>query len=304
MSDVVIVGSLNVDLVIKSERLPAPGENIPGQDFKIIPGGKGANQAASIARLGSRVAMVGRVGADLFGPRLIENLTAQGVDAARVSQDLDAPTGTALIVVDRAGENSIIVVSGANGRVSGEDVRAAEELIRAAKALILQFEIPLASVEHAMDIAARHGVPVVLNAAPAKTAPDSLLAKADYLIVNEWEARALTGVDVGDVASGFQAADRLRGMGVGVVILTLGERGALLASPQQTTHFPTRAVQVVDTTAAGDAFVAAFGVSLIGGLDLPQAIRFANAAGTLAVTRFGAQPSLPTRAEVEAFLRA
>jgi ribokinase len=306
VSDIVVIGSLNMDLVVKTERMPSPGETLAGSGFRTIPGGKGANQAAAMARLGGRVSMVGRVGADAFGRELVDNLAAQGVDTRHVRADSEAPTGIAMIVVDRDGENSIILAPGANGRVSRADVDAGEGLIREAQAVVLQFEIPLEAVAYAMEVAARHAVPVVLNPAPAYPISGDLLSRVSYLILNESEARLLTGVQVQDVASGYHAASLLRDRGVGVVILTLGERGALLVVETSTgggqRHIPTRSVNVVDTTAAGDAFVGGFCISLIQRLDLEAAVRFAAAAGTLAVTRFGAQTSLPDRAEVQAFL--
>lgn len=302
MSDIVVVGSLNVDLVVQAERAPGPGETISGQDFQIIPGGKGANQAAAVARLGGEVAMVGRVGSDAFGPQLLENLARLGVDTSHVRSDPEAPTGTALIIVESSGENRIIVVAGANGRVAPADVEASEEIISRAKAIVLQFEVPLATVECAMDIAIRHSVPVILNPAPAYAVPSSFLRKAEYLILNESETKVLSGLEVVGVSSCQEAADHLREDGVEVVVLTLGEQGSWLATGEGSWHFPTRSVDAVDTTAAGDAFVGGFAVSLTRNLSLPDAVRFANGAGTLAVTKFGAQTSLPTAQEVEAFI--
>jgi ribokinase len=302
MSDIVVVGSLNVDLVVQAQRAPGPGETISGQDFQIIPGGKGANQAAAVARLGGDVAMVGRAGSDAFGPQLLENLTRQGVDTSRVTSDPEAPTGTALIIVESSGENRIVVVAGANGRVALTDVEASEEVIGRAKALVLQFEVPLATVECAMDVAIRHSVPVILNPAPAYEVPSSFLRKAKYLILNESETKVLSGLEVTDISSCREAADRLREYGVDVVVLTLGEQGAWLATGEGAWHLPTRPVDAVDTTAAGDAFVGGFAVSLARNLSLPDAVRYANGAGTLAVTKLGAQTSLPTAQEVEAFI--
>jgi ribokinase len=303
MADIVVVGSLNMDLVIKTERMPQPGETIRGSDFQTIPGGKGANQAVAAARLGSQVAMAGRVGNDGFGPALIANLSEQGVDTSNVLVDADAPTGIALIVVDQSGENSIVVASGANLSVSPQDVDALAGLLPRAKLLLLQFEVPLESVERAATMAARHGVKVILNPAPAQAAPPRLLSQVDYLVPNETEACLLTGVEVKDLASAEEAARKLLGQGIPVVIVTLGEKGALVVTSEQAFHVPARQVEAVDTTAAGDAFIGGLAVALTKGFSLEEAVRYATCAGTLAATKFGAQTSLPSAEEVQAFYK-
>ena len=301
---IAVVGSLNMDLVIRTPRFPSPGETIIGRDFHTIPGGKGANQAVAAARLGARVSMVGRVGDDGFGAQQLANLSGLGIDVSHIRRDPGAATGVALIAVDEGGQNSIILASGANMRLAPADVEAAEEAIASAALLLLQLEVPLEVVEQAAALARAHGVTVVLNPAPARELPPSLLRQVDFLIPNESETALLTGVQVEDMEAARQAATRLRTAGVGTVILTLGERGALLVDRMQATHIPGFQVEVVDTTAAGDAFVGGFAVALAEKQSLTEAVRFANAAGALAVTRLGAQPSLPTRVEVEAFLRA
>ena len=304
MNPIVTLGSLNMDLVVKTARAPMAGETVPGQDFFTIPGGKGANQAAAVAKLGWPVAMIGRVGADVFGERLRQNLIGLNVDCSRVVTDSEAPTGTATIVVEGSGENRIIIVAGANGRVSRADVDAAASLISTASLVILQFEIPLVTVEYAMELANRHRIPVMLNPAPAYSVADAFLTRANFLVLNETEAGILCGLEVTDLPSAQRASHILIGRGVPVVVLTLGAQGALLATAEEGMHLPAFPVSAVDTTAAGDAFVGALAVSYVRGLALRECVRVANAAGALAVTRLGAQPSLPTAEEIQDLLLA
>lgn len=300
---VAVVGSLNMDLVALSPRIPLPGETIIGKEFHTIPGGKGANQAVAAARLGAQVAMVGRIGRDAFAEPLLDNLAASAIDHAFVIQDPEAATGVALIVVDDAGQNSIVVASGANMRLLPEHVDGSEAAIASAQVLILQLEVPLDTVIRAAEIAKTHGVMVILNPAPARTLPDDLLSMVDVLIPNETETALLTGMPVGGKAEFEAAAHELRKSGVPTVILTLGGEGALLASVEGLEHFPAFDVTPVDTTAAGDAFVGGFAVALAEGKSLAQAVRFGNAAGASAVTKLGAQTSLPKRVEVEELLK-
>ena len=302
---ITVIGSLNIDLVVQVPRMPAPGETIAGHGFHIIPGGKGANQAVAAAKLGAQVTMVGRVGDDSFGQMQRRGMEALGIRTEFLITDEEEPTGTALIMVDAQGQNSIVVVSGANGRLTPADVEAARPAIGASDAVLLQLENPISTVQHAAEVARELGVPVVLNPAPAPRQQLSrqLLRNVDYLIPNEFEATALAGIQVTSQDSAKRAAAYLRAQGVETVILTLGAQGALAVSPQGTIYAPAFSVQAVDTTAAGDAFVAAFGVALCEGQPLPDALRFANATGALTVTRLGAQPSLPSREGVEAFLR-
>lgn len=301
MADIVVLGSLNMDLVVRSEHIPRPGETVRGEGFSTIPGGKGANQAAAAARLGAKVEMIGRVGGDSFGPLLLENLRAQGVGVAHVRIDPDAPSGIAMIILDAQGENAIVVAPGANGRVSLEDVETARDLLRGARYLIMQFEIPLEVVWGAMSVARELGLQVILNPAPAYPAEAALLRGAHYLVANESEAQTLTGVEVSDLSAAHKAGRALLEMGLPHVILTLGAEGALLLTAEQTVHVPTRKVQVVDTTAAGDAFIGGLAVALLRGFSLVEAVRYATCAGTLATTVLGAQTSLPTAAQVQAF---
>jgi ribokinase len=302
MCDVVVVGSLNMDLVVKAERLPNAGETILGQDFRTIPGGKGANQAASIARLGNSVAMVGRVVCDVFGHRLLDNLSTFGVHTSHIRLDETVSTGTATIIIDASGENRIIVVAGANARVYPNDIDAVVNLIQQAKLLVLQFEIPIETVSYAVEVAHRHHVRIVLNPAPACAVPDSFLAQIDYLVLNETEATFLSGFPVIDIPTASHAAATLRAKGAKVVVLTLGEKGALVATNEEIFHIPTRRVDVVDTTAAGDAFIGGLVSGLVKNNSLIDSVCLANATGTCAVTRYGAQTSLPTLEEAHAFL--
>jgi ribokinase len=298
MLDIVVIGSLNTDLVIKTPRLPAPGETLHGEELRTIPGGKGANQAAAAARLGTWVAMVGRVGKDEFGPRLVDNLAHLCVNTDHIHADPQASTGVALIMVDEQGENSILLSAGANGMVSRADVDAASPLLAKAKLLLLQFEIPTDTVQYALEKATQLNLQVILNPAPAKPVGPDLLSKVDVLVPNQTELQLLSGMTVEDDDTTRQAAYYLLEMGVGVVVVTLGKRGALLVTPQEIHLVPGVMVEVVDTTAAGDAFIGALATAIVRDMPLAEAVRFANCAGALAATRFGAQPSLPSADEV------
>jgi len=296
---IAVVGSLNMDLVVRAPHMPIPGETVIGSDFRTIPGGKGANQAVAAARLGAEVTMIGRVGDDDFGRAQLRNLGELGIDTTHVIVDPEAATGIALITLDASGQNSIVLAPGANMRLTKEDINAARGAIVQSDVLVLQLESPLEVVAYTIDIAHAEGVKVILNPAPAQPLPKETLAKLDYLIPNESETALLTGIEVADLDSAKEAAERLRDEGVGTVVLTLGARGAFLASAEEFVHVPGYKVEVVDTTAAGDAFVGGLAVALAQGQNLAEAVRYANAAGALAVTRLGAQPSLPTRQEIE-----
>ena len=300
MTEIFVVGSLNADLVVKSPRFPQPGETISGEDLQIIPGGKGANQAVAAARQGVKTAMLGRVGSDSFAPFLIYNLKANQVDTSHVIADSSA-TGTAIIVVDANGQNSIVLSPGANGNVSPADVDSAS--FSNSKLLLLQLEIPTPTVLHAAQQARANGLTVILNPAPAKPLPAELISTVDILIPNESELSLLTGLPVNDATSAEKAAKEIMKQGVKTVIVTLGGKGALLVTAQQTTQVDTYKVNVVDTTAAGDAFIGGFASALLSGKSLEDSVRHGCACGALATTKFGAQPSLPTKEEVEKFIK-
>lgn len=297
MSHIIVVGSLNMDLVAHAPHHPQPGETILGGDFATFPGGKGANQAVAAARLGAHVKMVGRVGGDSFGEALLQTLARDGVDTTHIRRVPESPTGVALIVVDATGQNTIVVAGGANAMLTAEDVSAAESAFAGSAVLLLQLESPLPAVVRAIDLAKKHGSKVILNPAPAQMLEAALLAQVDYLIPNQTELALLAGVD-----SVESAANRLRSIGVRNVIVTLGGDGVFAANDEGETRLAAHRVKIVDTTAAGDAFVGGFAVALAEGRSFREALAWGNAAGALAVTRAGAQPSLPKRGEVERFL--
>ncbi len=299
MPNILVIGSLNADLVVRAPRFPQPGETISGDDLQIIPGGKGANQAVAAARQGASVAMLGRVGRDSFGPFLMDSLKSNHVDVTHVRTD-DSATGTATIIVDGNGQNSIVLSAGANGKVSPADVDSASAL--RPSLILLQLEIPIPTVLHAAQRARQNGSHVILNPAPAKPIPDELISLADFIIPNETELSLLTGMEVKDIPSAEKAAKVLLDRGAKNVIVTLGSKGALLVSGNQMTQVNAYKVDVVDTTAAGDAFIGGFASALLRELEIEDAVQYANACGALATTKFGAQPSLPTKEEVETFI--
>ena len=299
MPDILVVGSLNADLVVRTPRFPQPGETISGEDLQVIPGGKGSNQAVAAARLGTGVSMLGRVGKDNFGDYLLENLKTNKVDAKLVQRD-EASTGTAVIIVDSNGQNSIVLSAGANGKVSSADVDAAS--FSDYKLLLLQLEIPIPAVLSAAKRAHEKGLRVILNPAPAKQLPEELLALADFLIPNETELNLLTGLPVHDLTSAEQAARTLLERGVKNVIVTLGSKGALIVTNEQVSPIESFKVDVVDTTAAGDAFIGGFATALLQDKLLEESVRYGCACGALAATKFGAQPSLPTKEDVANFI--
>jgi ribokinase len=299
MAKIVVVGSSNTDMVVKTPHLPAPGETVLGGEFVMAAGGKGANQAVAAARLGAEVTFVARVGQDVFGEQVLAGFEREGLITEHVTADPTAASGVALILVDAMGENSIAVASGANACLSPGDVQRARQAIEAADVLLLQLETPLETVLAAAQIAHRAGVRVILNPAPAPAdpLPAALLACVDILTPNENELALLAGAS----ASVEQAAGQVLSQGVETVIVTLGARGALIVTRNTRQTVPSFPVDAVDTTAAGDAFNGGLAVALSEGKKLAKAIRFANACGALAATRLGAQPSLPTRAEVAPF---
>ncbi|NLH42984.1 MAG: ribokinase [Planctomycetes bacterium] len=290
-----------MDLVVKSPRIPVPGETILGGEFLMVPGGKGANQAVAAAKLGAKVFFIARLGNDLFGRKSLDNFRLEGLDTTYVALTSDAPSGVALITVDHGGNNAIVVAPGANARLSPDDVRRAEAQIRSAGAVVAQLEVPMATVQCVAEIAYDAGVPFLLNPAPAQWLNPSLLKVVSVLTPNESEARILTGIDVVDAASARKAAEMLLGAGVKAVIVTLGDKGFLLAEGNATELVPAMKVKAVDTTAAGDAFAGSLAVGLAQGRNLREAALFANRVAAFSVTRLGAQTSMPTRKELEEF---
>ena len=301
-SAIVVVGSSNTDMIIKLDRIPKPGETVLGGEFSTAAGGKGANQAVAAARAGGKVTFIARVGDDVFGRQAVEGFVADGIDASHVLQDSDAPSGVALIFVDERGENSIAVASGANARLTPQDVLSAREVITSADVLVTQLETPLDTVHAAVNLAFEHGVRVVLNPAPAQPLREEVLRHVSVLTPNETEAELLTGIEVSNEAAALAAAERLAAAGVEAIAITLGSRGAFIFDSDHRELVPGFEVESVDTTAAGDVFNGALAVALAEGSSLTDAVRFANAAAALAVTKLGAQPSAPTREEIQGLL--
>jgi len=300
-STIIVVGSVNMDLVVRAKRMPKEGESLIGSGFTMVPGGKGANQAVATARLGSTTHFVGRVGNDMFGTRLRDGLSSCGVDTDHLLVD-HGPSGVAMIILNESGQNSIVVAPGANAQCRPEDLRPIAGLFETADFLLLQLEISLETTEAALDMAHAAGLRSVLDAGPAQKVSMDLLRKADIVSPNETEAFALTGIEVNDVTSARKAAKKLLDCGAATVVMKLGEQGALVMTDGLEEHVPAFSADAVDTTAAGDAFTGALAVALADGADLVEAVRFANAAGALAVSCLGAQPSMPTREAVEQFI--
>jgi ribokinase len=300
---IVVVGSTNLDMVVQATHIPQPGETVLGGRFTMIPGGKGANQAVAAARMGAEVTFIARVGADAFGTQALEQFRGEDIRTDFIVRDPEEAHGVALILVDQNGENAIAVAPGANARVSPEDVDRAEDAFAACDAVLLQLEIPLSAVERAIALAKKHDKRVMLNPAPYTALPDALLAQIDLLTPNETEAEMLLGGGQAGLGGIANTAEELLRRGVGCVIVTLGKEGVFVVTPEAQYHVPGKHVKAVDTTAAGDAFSGALAVGLAEGTEFRQAVRRAIAASALSVTRVGAQSSLPTRAEVEAFER-
>ncbi|GIV05079.1 MAG: ribokinase [Fimbriimonadales bacterium] len=291
---ILVVGSANIDLVVPVPSIPAPGETVLGGTLQLIPGGKGANQAVAAARLGAEVRFIGRIGNDEFGRRILQNLQREGIDVRFVYCDHDAPSGVALIAVADQGQNSIVVAPGANMRLSVADVESASEAFEDADAVVVQLEIPIEAVETAARLARQHGARLILNPAPARQLPQTLYPLIDYIIPNETEGRQLTGAT--EVAT---IIETLRKRGCQDVILTLGERGVAYHFHEALQQAPAYSVSAVDTTAAGDAFVAGFAVALCEGRPMSEAVDFGQRVASITVSRWGAQSALPYRGELE-----
>ena len=300
---VVVVGSSNTDLVIKTRSIPRPGETVLGGSFLMAAGGKGANQAVAAARLGADVTFVARIGSDAFGDASLAGLAAEGIRTEFIAREDQTASGVALVIVDEQAENAIAVAPGANSLLSVHDVEQAKDTIRAADVLLLQLETPLDTVRHAARLAREADVPVILNPAPAQPLDQAMLACVTVLTPNRGEAALLSGIEVVDDATARAAAHALLGMGVMHVVITLGAEGALWIGQGEEDRIAGMAVDALDTTAAGDAFNGALAAALGVGDSMRQAVRFAMVAGALATTQMGAQPSLPTREAVEAYYR-
>ncbi|HWE83583.1 MAG TPA: ribokinase [Terracidiphilus sp.] len=303
---IVVVGSLNFDLVVQVERIPRIGETVLGTRFQTHPGGKGANQAAEIGRLDHPVHLIGRIGSDAFGMELLQSLKRVGVDMAAVSVSPGA-SGIAIIEVQTGGDNSIVVAPGANANLSGADLDDNFALIRNARLVLTQLEIPISTLEHLAQMCEREGVPLILDPAPACALSSQVLSRVSWITPNETEALLLTGnAQVPATEPELrELAELLMAMGPRNVLLKLGERGAYVATEEGLrAAIPAYPVKAVDTTAAGDAFNGAFAVALARGSGALVAARFATAAAAISVTRHGALPSMPTTAEVEAFMAA
>jgi ribokinase len=300
---VVVVGSLNMDLVARAPRLPKPGETLAGSAFAQAPGGKGANQAVAAARLGAQVAMIGCVGGDANGATLRAGLEAEGIDCAALATSADAPTGVALIIVDDASQNAIVIVAGSNAQVTPAVIDEQEALLARADVIVCQLETPPETVRAALAAGRRLGRTTILNPAPAaSTLPADWFALIDYLIPNELEAATLSGIAIATPDDARRAARVLKEKGARNVIVTLGAQGvfALLGDDSDGQHLPSPKVEAVDTTAAGDTFIGGFAAELARGAAVADAIAFGQRAAALAVTREGAQPSIPRRGEIAA----
>ena len=290
---IVVIGSSNTDMVIKSDRLPKPGETILGGNFLMNHGGKGANQAVAAARLGGDVTFICKIGNDIFGNETLEMFHKEGIDTTYVGITPQEPSGVALINVDKKGENCIVVASGANGTLSVDDIQRAESTIKQASIVIMQLETPIESVTYAAKMAKKDGITVILNPAPAPTQqlPDDLLANVDILIPNVTEAEIISGMHITDDESAKE--------GIKTVIITMGAKGALAYENNEFIHIPAFKVEAVDTTAAGDTFCGGLCVALSEGKNLKDAIIFASKASSISVTRMGAQVSIPLRKEIQ-----
>lgn len=300
MSKIVVIGSSNTDMVVQSERLPRPGESVLGGDFMMAGGGKGANQAVAVARMGHKVVFSAALGNDIFGDAALNSYQNFGIDTTHIVRK-DIPSGVALIMVDSKGQNCISVALGANNALTIEDVLPALESVESGDIVLLQLEIPMATVEAAVEAAAAKGARVVLNPAPAAPVSEQVLSNLYLITPNQTEAQTLTGVEVADEASACAAAQILCARGVERVVITMGGSGAYLYENGKGEIVPARMVDAIDTTAAGDVYNGALCAALAEGKSLEQALAFATKASAISVTRAGAQPSVPSREEVDNF---
>ena len=301
--DVVVIGSSNIDMVVRCSELPLPGQTILGSDFAMNAGGKGANQAVAAAKMGAKTQLVARLGKDVFAQASQRSFEESGLGTDHLVTDEHAASGVALIYVDDQGENQIVVAPGANKLLTPQDVDNALPVICQAKVMILQLEIPLKTVIHAAKIAKENGTTVVLNPAPVRTLPPELLANTDIIIANEIETQILTGADEIGMNTAVKACKPLLDAGVQTVIMTLGKNGALVTNKDGVTRVPGFKIKAADTTSAGDTFAGAIACALSEGKPLEEAVLFANAAAALTATKVGAQIAMPSRAETEEMLK-
>lgn len=295
---IVVIGSCNTDMVVKSERIPVPGETILGGAFMMNPGGKGANQAVAAARMGGNVTFICKTGNDLFGKQSVEMYNKENINTEYVFSDPNLPSGVALITVDASGENCIVVASGANASLSPQDLDYAKREIESADIVLLQLETPMDTVEYAAKMAYEKGIKVILNPAPAAFLSNALLSYLYAIIPNNSEAELISGIKVTDWQSARQAANIMSAKGVDLVVITMGSKGALIKNGDTFMEVPVAKVKAVDTTAAGDTFCGAFCVALSEGIDIEDAVKFANKAAGITVTREGAQAAIPYRKEI------
>jgi ribokinase len=295
---IVVIGSCNTDMVVKANRLPVPGETILGGSFFMNPGGKGANQAITAARLGADVTFISKIGYDLFGLQALEIYKSEKINTEFIFTDSKKPSGVALISVDSFGENCIIVASGANQSLSPEDIDKAKDKIREADTILMQLEIPLETVEYATALAYEYKKRVILNPAPASSLNNNLLRKTDVILPNRIEAEMLSGIKVTNLASAQRAVQAISEKGIENVVITLGKEGAYVKEKDNYVMIPAKEVDTIDTTGAGDVFSGALSVALSEGRSLIEAVEFANSAAAIAVTRIGAQSAIPYRTEI------
>jgi ribokinase len=298
LKNIVVLGSINTDLVIHTPQFPKPGETVAGFDFTNMLGGKGANQAVASARLGSPVSMIGRVGSDPYGMAALENLVQNGVDTQQVTVDPSAPSGVAFVVIDELGNNSIIVSPGANGQLQHADLDRSACLFSPQTILVTQLEVPASVVASGIHLAKARGAHIILNPSPAHQADTSILKEVDTLILNETELVTLSRCN--EMRSGLKV---LLGMGAQQIVLTLGGKGCILLTADREINLPAHSVKVVDSTGAGDAFIGAFSTAIAEGHDFGTACLWGNAAGALATTSLGAQSSLPDKKQISELLK-
>jgi len=296
---ILVIGSNNTDMVIKAERLPKAGETILGGTFLMNPGGKGANQAVAASRLGGNITFVSKIGNDIFGKQAVQLFEEEGINTSYIMEDPGQPSGVALITVDNEAENCIVVASGANSSLIPRDFQKAKQEIESADIILMQLEIPLKTVEFVTELASLCDIKVILNPAPACELSDTLLKNLYIITPNKIEAEMLSGIKVIDIESAKLAATTIHNLGVDIVIITLGEQGALILQEEEYTLVPAEKIVPVDTTAAGDVFNGALTVAISEGRTIPESVRFACKAAAIAVTRMGAQSSAPFRSELK-----